>query len=183
MITKKTTPQDIFIEGWGRMGGYWGINRVMAEIFALLYLNDGPLTLEEISQKLKTSRSNVSLNVRGLIELGVVNKVVIRGERRDHYNAESNIGKIAKILAMAKKKRELDPAMEIVSDAIAAVESGDGDRDDPKHRFIVERLEELSRHMDFVNSIFLSFVGSESAARGDISGVKEIKDSASKESE
>jgi DNA-binding transcriptional regulator GbsR (MarR family) len=180
MITRKTTPQDVFIEGWGRMGGYWGISRVMAEIFALLYLNDRPLTLEEMSEKLKTSRSNVSLNVRGLIELGVVNKVFIRGERKDHYSAESNIGKIAKLLATAKKKRELDPAMEIVRNALAAAESGDGDHNDPKHRVVVEKLEELVRHMDFVNSIFLSFIGSEAAAKGDISGVEEIKGSASK---
>lgn len=180
MITKKRTPQDIFIEGWGRMGGYWGINRVMAEIYALLYLQDGPLSLEEISRKLQTSRSNVSLNVRGLIELGVVHKVVIRGERKDYYAAEANIGKMAKLLAMAKKKRELDPAMEIVRDALAVVESEDGDDDDPRRRFFIERLEELRRHMDFVNSIFLSFVGSEAAAKGDISGVDEIKDSATK---
>jgi len=178
MISKKNTPQDIFIEGWGRMGGYWGISKVMAEIYAQLYLSDSPLTLEDLSQKLKTSRSNISLNVRGLIELGVVNKVVIRGERKDYYSAESNIGKMAKLLAMAKKKRELDPAMEIVAEAIAAAEATDGDHGDPHHRALVEKLEELKRHMDFVNSIFLSFVGSDAAAQGDINGVAEIRGSA-----
>lgn len=175
MISNKTTPQDIFIEGWGRMGGYWGISKVMAEIYAQLYLSDRPLTLEEMSQKLKTSRSNISLNVRGLIELGVVNKVVIRGERKDYYNAEDNIGKVAKLLAMAKKKRELDPAMEIVEEALAAAKTMDGAQDDPNHREFVDKLEELKRHMDFVNSIFLSFVGSEAAAKGDINGVEEIR--------
>jgi len=181
MITKKKTPQDIFIEGWGRMGGYWGISKVMAEIYAQLYLSDLPLTLEEMSQKLKTSRSNISLNVRGLIELGVVNKVVIRGERKDYYSAEDNIRKVAKLLAMAKKKRELDPAMEIVNDALAASESMNQDHDDPHHQVFVGKLEELKRHMDFVNSIFLSFVGSEAAARGDIKGVEEIKGEATQE--
>jgi DNA-binding transcriptional regulator GbsR (MarR family) len=177
MIAKNTTAQDIFIEGWGRMGGYWGISKVMAEIYAQLYLSESPLTLEELSQKLKTSRSNISLNVRGLIELGVVSKVVIRGERKDYYIAENNIGKVAKLLAMAKKKRELDPAMEIIDEAISAARANDRDRDDPHHRAFVEKLEELKRHMDFVNSIFLSFVGSESAAKGDINGVDEIQGS------
>jgi DNA-binding transcriptional regulator GbsR (MarR family) len=157
MITKKSDPMDIFIEGWGRMGGYWGINRVMAEIYALLYISEGPLTLEDMSKKLKTSRSNISLNVRALIELGVVNKVVIRGDRRDYYSAENNIGKMAKLLAIAKKKRELDPAMEIVAEALAAA----GSDESGEREFFIERLEELKRHMDFVNSIFLSFVGSE----------------------
>jgi len=181
MISRKATPQDMFIEGWGRMGGYWGISKVMAEIYAQLYLSGSPLTLEELSQKLKTSRSNISLNVRGLIELGVVNKVVIRGERKDYYSAENNIGKMAKLLAMAKKKRELDPAMEIVAEALEAAESTDGDHGDPQHRAFVEKLEELKRHMDFVNSIFMSFVGSNDAVKGDINGVVEIRNSAKPE--
>ncbi|MCK4774714.1 MAG: transcriptional regulator, partial [Candidatus Krumholzibacteria bacterium] len=129
MINKKATPLDIFVEGWGRMGGYWGISKVMAEIYALLYVSEAPLTLEDMSNKLKTSRSNISLNVRGLIELGVVNKVVIRGERRDYYSAEYNIGKVAKLLAVAKKRRELDPAREIVTDALEASKSDDGNHD------------------------------------------------------
>jgi DNA-binding transcriptional regulator GbsR (MarR family) len=170
----------MFIEGWGRMGGYWGINRVMAEIYALLYVSDSPQTLEDMSQKLKTSRSNISLNVRGLIELGVVNKVVIRGERKDYYSAEDNIGKMAKLLALAKKKRELDPAMEIVCEAMEAAQKSDGDDDDPKLQLFLQRLEELKRHMDFVNSIFLSFVGNDAATKGDLSGVDEIKDSTSR---
>jgi len=167
MIKKHSTPMDIFIEGWGRMGGYWGINRVMAEIYALLYVSDSPQTLEDMSNKLKTSRSNISLNVRGLIELGVVNKVVIRGDRKDYYSAEENIGKIAKLLAVAKKKRELDPAMEIVSEALAAAKP----EDNPDQMQFVEKLEQLKLHMDFVNSIFLSFVGNESAGESGLSGM------------
>jgi DNA-binding transcriptional regulator GbsR (MarR family) len=157
MIKAQKTPQDIFVEGWGRMGTYWGISKVMAEIYALLYLSDTPLSLEDMSDKLKTSRSNVSLNVRGLLELGVVRKVIIRGERRDFYAAEDEIGKVAKTLALAKKKRELDPAMEIVDSALAAAQGGDGETGG----LFARRLGELKRHMDFVNSIFLSFVGNE----------------------
>lgn len=178
MTTRHTTAQDILIEGWGRMGEYWGISRVMAEIYALLYLSEKPLTLEEMSEKLKTSRSNASLNVRGLLELGVVSKVVIRGERKDFYAAENDIGKVAKRLALAKKKRELDPALEIVGGALgAAVQVPAGTRG-PLEELHVERLGELKRHMDFVNAIFLSYVGSEASATGDSSRVGEIKETA-----
>ena len=176
MTTRQTTAQDILIEGWGRMGEYWGISKVMAEIYALLYLSEKPLTLEEMSEKLKTSRSNVSLNVRGLLELGVVSKVVIRGERKDFYAAENDIGKVAKRLALAKKKRELDPALEIVGGALgAAVQIPAGNRG-PLEDLHVERLGELKRHMDFVNAIFLSYVGSEASETGDSSRVGEIKE-------
>lgn len=179
MIARPQKPQDIFVEGWGRMGGYWGISRVMAEIYALLYLTPRPLTLEDMSEKLKTSRSNISLNVRGLIILGVVHKVVIRGERKDHYTAETNVGKVAKLLAMAKKKKELEPAVEIVANALDAASSvkADDDTSPDDREFYVERLEELKRHMDFVNTIFQTFVGDETGTPGDLAELQKLKES------
>jgi DNA-binding transcriptional regulator GbsR (MarR family) len=72
MMRSRRTTQDIFIEGWGRLGPAWGISKVMAEIYALLYVSEKPLTLEEMSRTLKTSRSNVSMNVRQLLDLSVV---------------------------------------------------------------------------------------------------------------
>jgi DNA-binding transcriptional regulator GbsR (MarR family) len=150
-----TSAQDIFIEGWGRLGPSWGINKVMAEIYALLYVSPRPLTLEEMAGKLEISRSNVSTNIRLLCDLGVTHKVIVRGERRDYYTAEEDITKVAKLLALAKKRKELDPAMDIVDKALAAA-SHDGDG------ATAARLEELKRHMDFVNAIFHAFVGGES---------------------
>lgn len=153
MISKQTSARDIFIEGWGRLGTTWGISKVMAEIYALLYLSPDPMTLEDMSDKLKTSRSNASLNVRGLVDLGVVKKVIVRGDRKDYYTSEENISKVAKLLAIAKKKKELDPAMEIVEKAFAAAEA------DNEESFLTDRLDELKRHMEFVDGLFTAFVG------------------------
>ena len=174
MNTRQHTPMDIFIEGWGRMGAEWGVSKVMAEIYALLYLMKEPLTLDDISEKLKTSRSNASLNVRALSDLGVVKKLVIRGERKDYYEAEKDITKVAKLLAMAKKRKELDPAMEIVEAALVAAGESDQPLDDVSNR-TVERLQELRRHMDFVNAIFAAFAGGEADASG-LANVIRIKD-------
>jgi len=173
MTNHNKTATDIFIEGWGRMGTSWGISKVMAEIYAVLYLNVEPLTLDDISEKLKTSRSNVSLNVRALLVLGVVRKEVIRGERKDYYIAEDDIGKVARLLAIAKKRKELDPAIEIVEDALVAL-GGETPADEESAR-VNARLEELRRHMDFVNAIFAAFVGGETDA-GSLAQVIGIKD-------
>ena len=100
-------PLHIFIEGWGRMGTHWGIGKVMAQIHALLFLSTRPMSLEDMSEHLKTSRSNISLNVRALQDLGVVKKVIIPGDRRDYYSAEESIEKVTRGLAAAKKKRKL----------------------------------------------------------------------------
>jgi len=170
-MRSRTSTHDIFIEGWGRLGPSWGITKIMAEIYALLYMSPQPVTLEEMSRKLKTSRSNVSTNVRQLLILGVVHKVIVRGERKDYYTAEDDITKVAKLLALAKKRKELDPAMEIVEEALASAnESGD--------EASAQRLEELKRHMDFVNAIFHAFAGGESDPRS-LANVIRVKDTLS----
>ena len=167
MRTRRTT-QDIFIEGWGRLGPAWGISKVMAEIYALLYVSEKPLTLEEMSSTLKTSRSNISMNVRQLLDLSVVHKVIVRGERKDYYTAEDDITKVAKLLALAKKRKELDPAMEIVDTALESARTG-GDENTAR------RMEELKRHMEFVNAIFQAFAGGESDPR-QLANVIRVKD-------
>jgi len=154
-MSSRRSTNDIFIEGWGRLGPAWGISRVMAEIYALLYVSEQPLTLEEMSRTLKTSRSNISTNVRMLLDLSVVHKVIIRGERKDYYTAEEDITKVAKLLALAKKRKELDPAMEIIENALASAQAA-GDET------VAKRMEELKRHMEFVNAIFHAFTGGES---------------------
>jgi DNA-binding transcriptional regulator GbsR (MarR family) len=171
MAARHRSTHDIFIEGWGRLGPSWGISKMMAEIYALLYVSRSPLTLEDMSSKLATSRSNVSMNVRGLADLGVVHKVIVRGERKDYYTAEDDITKVAKLLALAKKRKELDPAMEIVEKALsAATEAHDG--------ATVRKLEELKRHMDFVNAIFHAFAGGEADPKS-LARVIQVKDTLS----
>jgi DNA-binding transcriptional regulator GbsR (MarR family) len=153
MSTSRLGAHDIFIEGWGRLGPSWGISKMMAEIYAALYVSPSPLTHENLSEKLATSRSNISTNVRMLVDLGVVHKVIVRGERKDYYSAEDDVTKVAKLLALAKKRKELDPAMDIIDKAIDAAGESES--------ATIHKLEELKRHMDFVNAIFHAFVGGE----------------------
>ena len=57
-----------FILHWGEMGSTWGINRTVAQIYALLYLSPTSLTAEEISETLSVARSTVSTGLRELQE-------------------------------------------------------------------------------------------------------------------
>jgi DNA-binding transcriptional regulator GbsR (MarR family) len=171
MNARRGSTHDIFIEGWGRLGPSWGISKMMAEIYALLYVSPTPLTLEDMSSKLATSRSNVSTNVRQLLDLGVVHKMIVRGERKDYYTAEDDITKVAKLLALAKKRKELDPAMETVEKALAAA-------NDSRDSATAQKLEELKRHMDFVNAIFHAFAGGEADPKS-LAHVIRVKDTLS----
>ncbi len=165
MFTKPDSPLEIFIAGWGRMGTQWGISKVMAEIYALLYMSNRPLNLEEMSERLQTSRSNISTNVRSLLDLGVVRKTLIRGDRRDYYAIEADIRKVAVRIAEGKKKRELDPALEIINSALeAAVQAKkQSDPGDEPVDYYIARLETLKQLVETAESIFRAFIISDSA--------------------
>lgn len=77
-----------FILHWGEMGGQWGVNRSVAQIHALLYLSDRPLTAEEIADKLTIARSNVSNSLKELMAWKLIRRVPILGDRRDHFEVD-----------------------------------------------------------------------------------------------
>ncbi|MBW8859879.1 MAG: MarR family transcriptional regulator, partial [Caulobacter sp.] len=64
-----------FVLRWGDMGGQWGVNRSVAQIHALLYLADRPMTAEDIAESLGMARSNVSNSIRELIGWKLIRRV------------------------------------------------------------------------------------------------------------
>lgn len=99
-----------FVLHWGDLGTQWGVNRSVAQIHALLFISDVPLTAEDIAAQLSVARSNVSNSLRELLAWRLIMRVPIMGERRDHYTAEADVWEMATRIAQGRKEREIDPA-------------------------------------------------------------------------
>src|SRR6266542_6631730 len=108
-----------FILHWGDMGGQWGVNRSVSQIHALLYLSERPLTAEEIAAALGLARSNVSNSIRELMAWNLIRRVPVKGDRRDHFEAEADVWEIAMRIAAVRKERELDPAVDALKACVA----------------------------------------------------------------
>jgi DNA-binding transcriptional regulator GbsR (MarR family) len=81
----------IFVDGFGAAAAQSGIlSQLQGRIFALLYLMDGPLSLDEIGAELQQSKSNISITIRGLVEWHLVRRVTVPGSRKDHYEATTD---------------------------------------------------------------------------------------------
>lgn len=106
--------RERFILHWGEMGSLWGINRTMAQIHALLFISPEPLSANDIMEELQISRGNVSMALRELIAWGIVNRVHIKGERREFYTTEKDVWKMFRIIARERKRREVDPTIEVL---------------------------------------------------------------------
>ena len=100
-----------FIQQWGVLGTQWGISRTMAQIHALLLVSPDPLTSEDIMDQLKISRGNVNMNVRELMDWGIVEKILKQGERKEYFLAEKDIWKVAMRIVKERKRREVDPVL------------------------------------------------------------------------
>jgi len=113
-----------FVLRWGDMGGQWGVNRSVAQIQALLFLSDRPLTAEDIAETLGMARSNVSNSIRELLTWKLIRRVPMLGDRRDHYEAEADLWQIMARIAQGRKEREIDPAVAALRHVL---ETADGD--------------------------------------------------------
>jgi len=94
MNNKLEAAQNKFLESISRMCDAFGLNSFVAKLYAFLYLNAKPISLDEMTKALGASKGNVSINIRELENLGAVKKVWMKGSRKDFYEAESNIKKV-----------------------------------------------------------------------------------------
>lgn len=107
---------------WGEMGSRWGLNRSVAQIYALLYFSPGTLTADDIADALSLARSNVSTSIRDLQAWGVVKVVHELGDRRDHYEALADVWETLQRVATERRRRELDPTLEILRETLAELD-------------------------------------------------------------
>jgi DNA-binding transcriptional regulator GbsR (MarR family) len=85
----------LFVEGMGAAAATSGIlTQLQGRIFGALYLHRGPMSLDELTDELQQSKSNVSVSVRGLVDWQLVRQVRIPGSRRDHYEAATDFWRV-----------------------------------------------------------------------------------------
>ncbi|MDC7997596.1 MULTISPECIES: GbsR/MarR family transcriptional regulator [Gilvibacter] len=111
-----------FISTWGSLGTLWGINKAMAQIHALLFIAPEPLSMEEIMEELEISRGNASMNLRGLIDWGIVYKVTKPGERKEFFASEKDVNELARQIAKERSRREIEPTIKVLKE-ISSIES------------------------------------------------------------
>ena len=126
-----------FVLHFGEMGGRWGVNRTVGQIYALLFLSDRALTAEEITDALGISRSNTSMGLKELEAWRLVRKRHVPGDRRDHFQAPDDVWQILRTLAEERRKREIDPTLSLLRDILMETPAG------PEERHAQERMRQM----------------------------------------
>ena len=138
--------RDLAVDTCGRIVEFWGFTRTMGRTFGLLYLSREALAQSEIQSRLGISAGSASMTLSALGRWGVVHKVWVRGQRREHYQAETDFWKMISGVLNERERREIAAAVEVVSRAVAgarAAEAAAPRRLAAEAAFTAERLERL----------------------------------------
>jgi len=144
---KLTEARQQFISSWGAFGTHWGINRTMAQIHALLLVSPDPLTQDDVMEELNISRGNTNMNIRELINWGLVERILVPGERKEYFTAEKDMWKVVKQIVKERKKRELEPMLQLL-DKLEGVEGDKRDKHVKTFVDTVSSIKKLGRQAD-----------------------------------
>ena len=107
MNEKLQITHDHFVEKMGFLGTLFGFNKLIGQIYGVLYLSPNPMSLNDLMGKLHVSKGSVSVNIRELEKWGGCKKVWVKGDRRDYYEAETNFRNIINKRLMDAIKRRI----------------------------------------------------------------------------
>lgn len=144
---KITEAKQQFISSWGAFGTHWGINRTMAQIHALLLISPDPLSQDDIMEELSISRGNTNMNIRELIDWGLVERVILPGERKEYFSAEKDMWKVVRQIVKERKKRELEPMLKLL-DQLEEVEGDKREKNVKAFIDVVSSIKKLGKQAD-----------------------------------
>lgn len=145
-----------FIDTWGSLGSLWGINKTMAQIHALLFISPSPLSMEEIMEELQISRGNTSMNLRQLMDWGIVFKTSVAGERKEFFKSEKDVQELARTIAKERSRREIQPTLRVLKEVYSIDDDGT-----VKTKELIKKTKELYDLADTANVMMNKIVNQE----------------------
>src|SRR5512138_1298444 len=131
----------------GALMELWGFRRQLGRIWAVLFLSDRPLAAPDLCERLHISTGLLSMSLAELRRWGVVRSVEIPGDRKEHFEPETNVWKLVARVLREREKRAVEAALSAFERALAEVRAASADVDPEVKaaaRFKARRLELLA---------------------------------------
>ena len=143
-----------FVSHFGEMGSRWGINRTVGQMYALLFITQRALNADEIAETLEFSRSNVSMGLKELQSWRLVRMKHLPGDRREYFEAPSDVWEIFRVLAEERRRREVEPTLSMLRMALLEQPGTDAERHaQQRMREMYELIDRLMTWFDDVQKL------------------------------
>lgn len=157
MVEKKDelkAVQDLFLDKINLICKKFGLNNIMAQLYATLYFNGKPMSLNDMVEQLEISKASASVNMRALERYGAVRRVWVKGSRKDFYEAEADIAKVIMNRATSMGQKRLSEFNNLITASYNAL---DRIKDQEKKESVVlfrVRLEKLKSLYEKAQAVF-----------------------------
>ncbi|MFZ5651889.1 MAG: GbsR/MarR family transcriptional regulator [Bacillota bacterium] len=148
MDEKLSGARDTLIQALGRQSAFWGMGRTVGEIYAVLLLSTGPLSLEEVAKRMGVTKGNVSVSVRQLEQLGMVRRSWQKGDRRVFFEAETDFWKIVHIFLGLRHKPEFEQSFTLLEESTLLAAQGEPSAERESVMDRLRSLQEFYRLLD-----------------------------------
>jgi DNA-binding transcriptional regulator GbsR (MarR family) len=123
----------------------WGFKRNMGRMWAVLYLEDHPLTAADLGERLGLSTGAVSMLLTELLQWGIVKKAWVVGERREHYEAETSIWKMVSRVFRERELNWIKTALDAFEAAGKELGGTASAKSDARRKLIADRIASLTQ--------------------------------------
>ena len=139
----------IFVEGMGTAAATSGVlTKLEGRIFGLLYMRTEPLSLDEISDELQQSKSNVSVQVRDLLDWQLVRQVRVPGSRKDHYQAATDFWRVMQEVMERRFRWNMRQVLATTEETIQELDRRDGRQDEAALRARLAAMHDFFAALD-----------------------------------
>jgi DNA-binding transcriptional regulator GbsR (MarR family) len=149
--------RSLFIRRWGEMAASWGISRTMAEIHAMLFISSEPRCTDDVMEELAVSRGSASINLRQLVNWGLIHRVHRRNDRKEYFEAETDVWQMFDTIIRERRRREVEPIVETLQRCLTMIKD-DGGRlsgDARKQADVfVKRFTDILEFCEIMNTLF-----------------------------
>jgi DNA-binding transcriptional regulator GbsR (MarR family) len=138
------------IQDAGNLSQSLGFGRVLGQIYAFLYFSREPRNLADMQEALGISKGSASTVVRQLEQWHAVQKVWVKGDRKDYYEANDWLGQIIKNAIVDTTARRFSQSSALLTEIEADIEA----LDNGEKEFLRERVQHLRRFQTRIQKVW-----------------------------
>jgi len=164
----------------GALMELWGFKRQLGRVWAVLFLSERPLAAPELCERLQISTGLLSMSLGELRRWGVVRPVTVAGDRKEHFEAETNVWRLVTRVLREREMEAVRGALSTFERALGEVRQALADVDPAvkaQARFKLRRLEQLVELSRAALNVLRLLVDS---ARADVGPLKALSDALSR---
>src|SRR4051794_30566716 len=128
----------------GALIEFWGFKRVMGRVWALLYLRADALSAAEVCDQLSISAGAASMALSELEHWAVVRRIRRQGDRREYFEAETDIWKMISRVLRERELQQIDRLLEVFERAREKLRAMATGSDRNRLEDMLERLGKLT---------------------------------------